>query len=1227
MDKANKQLLCSATIFSGCANPPNLNSTALLDTAANISLLANGAPSDRANMQLTPKSVMQPKGERLLTTETLLLHLNKLPLQAREAHRAPGITNNLISASALADAGCEIFFHKTGCEVSLNGEIILRGWRDPDTRLWRVSLHSDGSNRIVPADQNIIQHMLALPPPEVNSIYECENTGQLINFYYATMGYPVISTWTKAIDKGYFRGWRGLTSDRVRRFIKPNEQCEQGHMDQRRTGIRSTKSSRASPPPDTINTMEEPEQAPQNDKTNMVFMTIAEAEGQLFTDQTGRFPVTSNKGNNYIVLFYVVDANFIKSYPIKSRHRTELLKAYDEVYKYLRIRGYRPKLHRLDNETSKDVEDFIAEQNAKHQYTPPDIHRTNIAERMIRTWKNHMCAVRAGTPKTYRLSNWCKDLEQVDITINMMRPCTQNPNLSAYEAMEGMFSFDATPMAPIGTECMIHVKPSRRHTWGYHSMKAWYFAPALKHYRCIKVVTDAGAVRITDTFKFLHHTLPTPTVSATDRIVKATQNLRRAIDGNTTTAPDELQAIETLRALILGTPQPPPLPESPVPPVPPPQADEIDLPAPEPILEQPSAQPVQTGSPRSTPSNRPGPHAIPFDEDELDTSTVIGTDDLPSQQRYNLRSQARHIIHSAIADGLVIPKDHIAFAVIDEESGKALEYRDLIKLDKYKDVWSKSYANELGRLTQGVRDIPGTNTMFFIHKSEIPEDRRKDITYGRIVVVVRPQKKEQERTRLTVGGNLIDYPWEVATPTADLTTAKLLFNSVISTPGAVFVVMDCKNFYLMTPMKRPEFMRLQISLIPDEIIEKYNLKEKVDDRGWVYVRIEQGMYGLPQAGRLANELLAKRLDKEGYYQCQYTPGLWRHKWRPITFSLVVDDFGIKTIGLSHAKHLKNVLEKYYEVTVDWKGELFCGVKLDWDYKNRTVDLSMPDYIPKALTRFQHDKPSQPQHAPYKSAPIQYGEKVQLAQSDKSSPEHSPTLSADKIKHIQQIVGTLLYYSRAVDPTLAAALSTIASQQSHGTQAVMDACHQLLDYVATHPNATIRYCASDMILALDTDGSYLSEPGAKSRAAAYFYLTKKDNPEFHNGSVLILSAIIKHIMASASETELAALFYGCKEAIPLRNTLEEMGHPQPGPTPVTTDNSTAIGLTMDTMTPKASKSMDMRFQWLKSRRAQQLFRYLWAKGTTNRADYPSKHHSAAHHQRVRPLYVYDRVVPQ
>eukprot|EP00804_Cyclotella_cryptica_P025458 CCRYP_017201-RC/>CCRYP_017201-RC protein AED:0.47 eAED:0.47 QI:0/-1/0/1/-1/1/1/0/108 len=96
------------------------------------------------------------------------------------------------------------------------------------------------------------------------------------------------------------------------------------------------------------------------------------------------------------------------------------------------------------------------------------------------------------------------------------------------------------------------------------------------------------------------------------------------------------------------------------------------------------------------------------------------------------------------------------------------------------------------------------------------------------------------------------------------------------------------------------------------------------------------------------------------------------------------------------------------------------------------------------------------------------------------------------------------------------------------------------------------------------------------------------------------------MASTSETELAALFYGCKAAIPLWVALKEMGHPQSGPTPVTKDNSTAIGLTQKTMTPKASKSMDMRFHWLRSRHVQQFFTFLLAKGVNNWADYPCKH---------------------
>jgi hypothetical protein len=119
-----------------------------------------------------------------------------------------------------------------------------------------------------------------------------------------------------------------------------------------------------------------------------------------------------------------------------------------------------------------------------------------------------------------------------------------------------------------------------------------------------------------------------------------------------------------------------------------------------------------------------------------------------------------------------------------------------------------------------------------------------------------PQKTEVKQTRLTVCGNLIDYPSAVSAKTADLTTTKLLFNSVISTPHVKFMSIDIKNLKLGTPLKCYEYMRLPIHLIPEEIIQEYNLSPLVY-REYVYIEIRKGMYGLPQAGILAQNLLKK----------------------------------------------------------------------------------------------------------------------------------------------------------------------------------------------------------------------------------------------------------------------------------------------------------------------------------------------------------------------------------
>jgi hypothetical protein len=143
-----------------------------------------------------------------------------------------------------------------------------------------------------------------------------------------------------------------------------------------------------------------------------------------------------------------------------------------------------------------------------------------------------------------------------------------------------------------------------------------------------------------------------------------------------------------------------------------------------------------------------------------------------------------------------------ALTVIDHDSGKMMNYRQLRKHPKYNKAWTTSSA-KFGRLASGVGGrVKGTKTIRFIHQDEVPQKRRKDITYS-FQCNVRPEKiEEPNRTRFVAKGDRINYPGEVATPTADMLVAKILFNSVISTRGARFMTLDISNFYLMTPLKR-----------------------------------------------------------------------------------------------------------------------------------------------------------------------------------------------------------------------------------------------------------------------------------------------------------------------------------------------------------------------------------------------------------------------------------------
>ncbi len=221
------------------------------------------------------------------------------------------------------------------------------------------------------------------------------------------------------------------------------------------------------------------------------------------------------------------------------------------------------------------------------------------------------------------------------------------------------------------------------------------------------------------------------------------------------------------------------------------------------------------------------------------------------------------------------------------------------------------------------------------------------------------------------------------------------------------------------------------------------------------------------------------------------------------------------------------------------------------------------------------------------------------------------LSKEETKYIQQVLGTFLYYGRAVDSTMLTALSSIASNQAEPTKETMSNIKLFLDYAASNQDAIITYHASDMVLVVHSNASYLSKPKARSCAGGHFFMSSNIADPADNGTVLNIAQLIKAVMSLAAEAELGALYINARKAVPMRLLLVEMGHTQP-PTPTQTDNSLALGVVNSNIQPRRTKAMDMRFHWLRCREAQQQFRFYWCPGKTNLGNYWTKHHCAAHH---------------
>jgi hypothetical protein len=216
----------------------------------------------------------------------------------------------------------------------------------------------------------------------------------------------------------------------------------------------------------------------------------------------------------------------------------------------------------------------------------------------------------------------------------------------------------------------------------------------------------------------------------------------------------------------------------------------------------------------------------------------------------------------------------------------------------------------------------------------------------------------------------------------------------------------------------------------------------------------------------------------------------------------------------------------------------------------------------------------------------------------------------------------------MEPTILVPLRTLESQLSTAISATIGAVSHILDYCSTHPEASIRYYASEMQLKIHSDASYLSEPKPKSRIGGYFYLGNKKNSSkkpLSNGPLICHTTVLKHVVFFVAEAEFGAVFVNAKEGTVTRTTLSEMGQKQDA-TELKTENTTADGFINNTVQQKRSNAMDMIFYWVKDRVKQDQFSIGWAPGDTTMGDYFTKHHSPEHHKRMIPYYLHDKHSP-
>jgi hypothetical protein len=248
--------------------------------------------------------------------------------------------------------------------------------------------------------------------------------------------------------------------------------------------------------------------------------------GVVYNDLTGNFPFMAIDGSVRFFVLYHYETNAILVKPIANVDDRSIFAAYKEVFETLETKGYKPKMNVMDNQATKYIKKFLTKKECDLQLVEPHNHRVNAAERAIQTFKDAFIAALATTDREFPLQLWDRLAPQVQDTLNLLRASRINPNISAYEALNGPYNWDRYPLAPPGCKAIIYEAPAVRGSWASRGTDAWYLGPLADHYRCnLYYVPETRAYRISGSAELFPQHCQVPNLSNNAHLKALTKEL------------------------------------------------------------------------------------------------------------------------------------------------------------------------------------------------------------------------------------------------------------------------------------------------------------------------------------------------------------------------------------------------------------------------------------------------------------------------------------------------------------------------------------------------------------------------------------------------------------------------------------------------------------------------------------------------------------------------------